>query len=286
MIIGLESGLAEVLRCIKCGYFLKEDDGFLRCQSCSSGYPIRGGRVFFCEAVKIVPESEFAGFNPTDEKRWTNWRRSNYAYFEEKLSGLDQSKILVDIGAGPSRFRRLTALFKYIGVDFYSHELVQVVADLTQAWPLKDECCDIVFMSNVLEHVPNPGFLIQESQRVLKPEGVLVGTAPFLAKVHQGPYDFYRYTNFMLERLLAENSFRTWKVESLGRPIDLYETFQRIFFRHLSNTRSVKANPWSRFKFRIADNLARLTFQSFRSFYALAEPSNKFTEGYGFEARK
>ncbi|MEK7501063.1 MAG: methyltransferase domain-containing protein [Patescibacteria group bacterium] len=286
MAMGLEEGLAEVLRCIKCGHFLKEDAGFLRCELCSSGYSIRDGRVFFCEAVKIVPESEFANFNPTDEKRWTNWRRSNYAYFKEKLSGLDRSKILVDIGAGPSRFRRLTTLFKYIGVDFYPHELVRVVADLTQAWPFKDGCCDIVFMSNVLEHVPNPGFLIQESRRILKAGGMLVGTVPFLVKVHQGPYDFYRYTNFMLERFLAENSFRIWKVESLGRPIDLYETVQKVFFRRLFNTHSIKANPWSRFKFRIADRLARLIFQSFRSFYALAEPSDNFTEGYGFQTWK
>jgi hypothetical protein len=45
-----------------------------------------------------------------------------------------------------------------------------------------------------LEHVLNPETVVSEIYRVLSPEGLVYAETPFMQQVHEGPYDFTRYT--------------------------------------------------------------------------------------------
>jgi SAM-dependent methyltransferase len=60
--------------------------------------------------------------------------------------------------------------------------------------PVTDETFDIVLMTEVLEHLENPERVISEVQRVLKKDGHIVATMPFLYPIHADPYDFQRWT--------------------------------------------------------------------------------------------
>lgn len=66
---------------------------------------------------------------------------------------------------------------------------------------------DVVFMSEVLEHVRRPRAAIENVYASLAPGGRLVLTVPFLFPIHHQTDDFFRFTRFGLQELLSE--FRT-----------------------------------------------------------------------------
>ena len=60
--------------------------------------------------------------------------------------------------------------------------------------PFADGCVDAVITTAVLEHVLYPGRVAAEIHRVLKTGGLLYSELPFMQQVHEGAYDFTRYT--------------------------------------------------------------------------------------------
>ena len=80
-----------------------------------------------------------------------------------------------------------------IGFDIYQSPLTQFVADGHNI-PLADQSVDAVLTQFVLEHVLDPWQVVMEMHRVLKPNGLVYAEVPFLQQVHEGPYDFTRFT--------------------------------------------------------------------------------------------
>ena len=80
-----------------------------------------------------------------------------------------------------------------IGFDIYSTRNIQFVAD-AHSVPLRDNCVDGVIIQAVLEHVVEPHRVVAEIERLLRPDGVVYADTPFLQQVHEGPYDFSRFT--------------------------------------------------------------------------------------------
>jgi SAM-dependent methyltransferase len=79
------------------------------------------------------------------------------------------------------------------GFDIYSSRYVQFVADAHQI-PLVAGSFDAVIVQAVLEHVLDPAQVVAEIHRVLKPHGLVYAETPFLQHVHEGAYDFTRFT--------------------------------------------------------------------------------------------
>jgi SAM-dependent methyltransferase len=80
-----------------------------------------------------------------------------------------------------------------IGFDVVESRFTQLVADAHRI-PLADGSADAVMVQAVLEHVLDPGAVVAEIHRVLKPDGLVYAETPFLQQVHAGAYDFVRYT--------------------------------------------------------------------------------------------
>ena len=78
-------------------------------------------------------------------------------------------------------------------VDVYGSENVDVICD-AHYLPLEDEFYDGVWIQAVLEHVVEPNLVVSEIYRVLKKKGVVYAETPFMQPVHEGAYDFTRYT--------------------------------------------------------------------------------------------
>lgn len=83
---------------------------------------------------------------------------------------------------------------QFISFDIYASSKTNFVAD-AHSIPLENECIDGVIIQSVLEHVINPQLVVDEIFRVLKYGGVVYSDTPFLQQVHEGPYDFTRFTN-------------------------------------------------------------------------------------------
>jgi SAM-dependent methyltransferase len=80
-----------------------------------------------------------------------------------------------------------------IGFDIYGTKYVQVIADAHQI-PLADCSVDAVVVQAVLEHVLEPSAVVAEIHRVLRPNGMVYADTPFGQQVHEGAYDFTRWT--------------------------------------------------------------------------------------------
>ena len=81
-----------------------------------------------------------------------------------------------------------------ISFDVYSSPEVQFIGD-GHAIPLADGSVDGVIVQAVLEHVLEPTVVAHEIHRVLRTGGIVYADTPFLQQVHEGPYDFTRFTD-------------------------------------------------------------------------------------------
>jgi SAM-dependent methyltransferase len=81
-----------------------------------------------------------------------------------------------------------------ISFDVYASEATQFVGD-GHSIPLADGSVDGVVIQAVLEHVLEPTVVAAEIHRVLRPGGIVYADTPFLQQVHEGPYDFTRFTD-------------------------------------------------------------------------------------------
>ena len=81
-----------------------------------------------------------------------------------------------------------------VAFDVYSSPFVQFVGD-GHAIPLADASVDGVIVQAVLEHVTDPWMVAEEIHRVLRSGGIVYADTPFMQQVHEGPYDFTRFTD-------------------------------------------------------------------------------------------
>lgn len=81
-----------------------------------------------------------------------------------------------------------------IAFDVYMSPVVQFIGD-GHAIALADGSIDGVIIQAVLEHVLEPTVVAAEIERVLRPGGIVYADTPFLQQVHEGPYDFTRFTD-------------------------------------------------------------------------------------------
>ena len=118
---------------------------------------------------------------------------------------------VADVGAGGAPYRELFGHVEYLTIDWANSvhggggafDIVAPAHDI----PEPDAAFDVVLLTQVLEHVPNPGDVLRELHRILRPGGSLYVSVPFAWEMHELPYDFFRYTKPSLERLLGEAGF-------------------------------------------------------------------------------
>lgn len=92
----------------------------------------------------------------------------------------------------------MEALYAHPGLDLlafdvYASDNCQFLADGHQI-PLQTGSVDGVVIQAVLEHVLNPQLVVHEIYRALRPGGLVYADTPFMMQVHEGPYDFARFT--------------------------------------------------------------------------------------------
>jgi SAM-dependent methyltransferase len=131
---------------------------------------------------------------------------------------------LLDIGCGVMPYKDLILesnnISEYVGVDienpaYQKHVKPDIYWD-GKDLPIDNNVYNSAMLIEVLEHVPKPDEVLKEVSRVLKNEGVLLITVPFLWPLHDVPHDEYRYTPFALKRLLDDANFEVLEMEVLG----------------------------------------------------------------------
>lgn len=117
-----------------------------------------------------------------------------------------------DLGCGKSPYKTWisTKASGYFGVDWSSsvHDCKpDLFADLNKLLPLDSEVADTIISFSVMEHLSEPQIFLNESFRILKPDGYLLLQVPFMWWVHEAPHDYYRYTSYGLTYMLEKSGY-------------------------------------------------------------------------------
>ncbi len=102
------------------------------------------------------------------------------------------------------------------GNSLHKNRHLDVECDITKKLPFKNNSFDTLILSDVLEHIPNPNYLMSEINRILKPNGKVLMNVPFFYWLHETPHDYYRYTEFMLQKMAEDQDMHIIKLEALA----------------------------------------------------------------------
>jgi SAM-dependent methyltransferase len=112
----------------------------------------------------------------------------------EHAAKLPQVKNLLDVGGKGKPYACFFAdrVTNHFVLDIAPSTSVDLVGD-ARNMPLSDASIDVVLITQVLEHIPEPIAVISEIRRVLKPGGTLLLSVPSIFPQHGSPGDYWRY---------------------------------------------------------------------------------------------
>jgi SAM-dependent methyltransferase len=224
--------IKKILICPKCksGQFSKNKNQII-CNSCNIGfyYNEKNNQVIFEEVYRPnkVSEDVFTFKNGKHDR--LSWRELNYLKIKKYTKTIPKDKLCLDIGCGPMTNKNLLNKFdSTIYVDGAKFNSVNIVCDFEKLIPIKDSSVDFILLSNVLEHMFNPQLIFNEIYRILKTNGKCLILVPYLIKLHQEPYDYFRYTKHALERFLKNSKFSNFLIEEMGSTSNIIINFLSI----------------------------------------------------------
>ena len=120
----------------------------------------------------------------------------------------NRDKIFSNFFDGKSKFR-------YSNIKKFKNSNI-IPLDLTKKLKIKSNKFDNVLLFNVVEHLNDHNKTFSEIFRILKKNGLLIGSTPFLYQVHGAPNDYFRFTKNFFEEKLKKNKFKEIKIKNLG----------------------------------------------------------------------
>jgi len=126
-----------------------------------------------------------------------------------------------------------------VGVDIKPGKGTDIVASV-YALPFGDAEFDVVLCCSVLEHLEDPRKAIAEMMRVLKPQGSIIVSVPFLFPLHDAPGDYWRFTKYGLKSLFAQ-----WAVIRLEAETDTRQALA-VLMQRLGYQTRMRVNPVSK----------------------------------------
>src|ERR1700742_358199 len=126
-----------------------------------------------------------------------------------------------------------------VGTDVYASQHTCLLAD-AHGLPFPTASFDGVWLQAVLEHALEPAAVVAEVHRVLKPGGIVYAETPFMQEVHEGAYDFTRFTlsghRWLFRRFEQINAgvvngpgvALVWSIRYLSRALGTGEAVSRL----------------------------------------------------------
>jgi ubiquinone/menaquinone biosynthesis C-methylase UbiE len=159
-----------------------------------------------------------------------------------------KGKIVIDIPAGKGETSRI---LKNIGSDIRSYDLFPefyeydkltcMKANLAKELPIEDNSADIIICQEGIEHVPNQLLVLQEFNRILKKEGILILTTPNIS--HLRAKLSYLFTESELFKRMPPNELDSLWYEKDGR-----RYFGHVFLVGIQKLRVLAATAGFRIK--------------------------------------
>ncbi len=196
------------------------------CRKCGFKAPVKNGTPIFSEIPKDIVPSEKIKRGPDIG---TRWRQANWKFVNDQIKSLPCNAFVLDIGAGRGDFKKAFEGHYYLGLDIFPYPEVDLVCDLIQCVPFKENTFDMIALLNICEHIADPKLLLSNVYKILKIGGIATVTIPFMIKMHQAPLDFGRYTHFALKKFGMDIGFKVDKIEGFYDPAGLIDDAERYY---------------------------------------------------------
>jgi SAM-dependent methyltransferase len=162
-------------------------------------------------------------------RRLPRFLRRNILHFESSIEDavarfaamLAPGSRVLDAGAGEGQYAAPFRHLRYVAVDLaigdpqWDYRKLDCIADLA-ALPFPSGCFDACLNIVTLEHVREPGAVLGELARTMRPSGSLLLVVPQEWEVHQAPHDYFRYTRYGVAYLLERAGFTDIKIQPVG----------------------------------------------------------------------
>jgi len=154
---------------------------------------------------------------------------------------------LLDVGCGSKPYRDLFVnVDRYIGLEFDTPESRAAnYADFFydgNHFPFNDASYEVVLANQVFEHVFNPDEFLNEILRILKPEGKLLLSVPFVWDEHLQPLDYARYSSFGLRSLLERHGFVVVDLRKMNADVRVIFQMINVYLHKILLSPSGKIN--------------------------------------------
>jgi ubiquinone/menaquinone biosynthesis C-methylase UbiE len=183
------------------------------CEYSRSGFPILDGTPVLVDFERSILDRDWvvrSGASSTKRRNQSHFGKlvsrlttssgpseRKAREFVQKVKGRSDRAMVLVVGGGVVGFGAAPLYedqqVSVIGSDIYQSELTDLVAD-GHHLPFADRSFDGVWIQAVLEHVLEPAQVVDEIRRVLVDGGYVYAETPFLQGVHEGAYDFTRFT--------------------------------------------------------------------------------------------
>ncbi|MFH0800860.1 MAG: class I SAM-dependent methyltransferase [bacterium] len=118
------------------------------------------------------------------------------------LEQFGKEKIILNLGSGPNYYMGRKDL---VNIDIFAFQEVDIVADAHDL-PIAKNSVDLIINTAMLEHVEEPGKIVDEMYRVTRPGGYVLCYVPFIVPFHPAPSDFFRWTSGGARKLFSRFS--------------------------------------------------------------------------------
>jgi ubiquinone/menaquinone biosynthesis C-methylase UbiE len=166
-----------------------------------------------------------------ENQGWKKNESTRSRWIKNKLEQIPAGLTILDAGAGEQQYKKYCHHLNYVSQDFGQYNGkgddrglqtgvwqsdTDIISDII-AIPKADESFDAILCTEVFEHIPEPIPVIEEFQRLLRPGGYLILTAPFCSLTHFAPYHFYSgYNRYFYEKHLSEHEFTIKEIKENG----------------------------------------------------------------------
>lgn len=222
------------------------------------------------------------------------FRKDEINFLKKHIKG-----VTLDIGSGSQWYKNdiMEKIDKYIALDYpptsklyeETYGKKPHIYGNVMRLGIKDSSIDSVLFLDVIEHVDNPEEALKEIYRILKKEGVLCFSAPFLYPIHDTPYDYKRWTIFGIESMLSKNNFEIVEYVKKGNFWTVWGIFLNLRQLYvLQDLIEIKSHfKWILILFFIPFVfIFSLTINLISSILEKIDHSQRFTLGYTVIAKK
>lgn len=139
--------------------------------------------------------------------------------FLSSFSQQSQYETILDYGSGNSPYQNLFKYKNYIKADIAQNcdnSIDLILSGNEEPILLNDNTVNCILCMDVLEHSGNIETILNDFYRLLKVNGIVLISIPFMYREHEMPNDLLRYTSSGLLKVIKNTKFDLLSLDKIG----------------------------------------------------------------------